>query len=113
MSSEQTQITTKYCKTCKTIKPLIEFDRYGNTYRQHCRICRGNPIYIVRANNKDEMTKRRKMLNDLDEKYRNSLRIIQEQMAEIEAVHAQLVNMHITVIGKENDEETKEEENKE
>ena len=37
-------------------------------------------------------------------------RMIQEQIAEIEAVHAQLVNMHISVIGNKNVTETREEE---
>lgn len=99
------EIKTRFCKTCKAIKPLTEFDPFGATYRQHCRICRGKPIYIVRSENKGEISERRKMLNEMDERYRKSLRIIQEQMAEIEAVHAELLNMHISVIGNEESKE--------
>ena len=103
MSSEQEKETptTKYCKTCKVIKPLSEFERYGATYRQHCRICRGKPVYMIAKDNKGEMSEMRKRLNEMDERYRKSIKIIQEQMAEIEAVHAELLNMHISVIGNE------------
>ena len=107
MSTGETK--TRFCKTCKTIKPLTEFDPFGATYRQHCRICRGKPAYIVRREDKVEISNIRQHLNELDERYRKAMVIIQEQMAQIEAVHAELINMHISVIGNENVQETKEE----
>lgn len=77
----------KICIECKLSKPLIDFEKFGRTYRRICRVCRGSTISGLTINNVTSAvenlitTHSDNNLRDIELKLNNHITIIEQQLS--------------------------------